>query len=262
MIKTNYHTHTTRCKHAEGLDEAYVLAAIEAGFKEIGFSDHAPWPKHPLEHHQIRMELSEYNDYVQSIKRLQRQYANKIKINLGLEAEYYADRMDFMKKMLEETPLDYLVFGNHFHNLEARGHYYGNYSDTHNLVQHYKEDSLAGLKTGLFRIFAHPDLFVRSINKWTDEIDQMCREIILCAKEMNVVLEYNLGGIRNFSHLEYTFPYNKFWQIVAELKADVIIGIDAHSPQDFYDSNSIKKAEDYLSSIGIQIIDGLDIPIK
>ncbi len=42
MIKTNYHSHTTRCKHAVGSDEAYVLAAIEAGLDEIGFSDHAP----------------------------------------------------------------------------------------------------------------------------------------------------------------------------------------------------------------------------
>ena len=106
MIKTNYHSHTTRCKHAVGSDEAYVLAAIEAGLDEIGFSDHAPWPKHPLEEHFIRMHMDEYNDYVQSILRLKRQYANKIKIRLGLEAEYYEDRMDVLKKFIDETPLD------------------------------------------------------------------------------------------------------------------------------------------------------------
>ena len=262
MIKTNYHTHTTRCKHAEGLDEEYVLAAIQAGLTEIGFSDHAPWPKHPLEHHSIRMELSEFPDYVQSIKRLQRQYAKKIKINIGLESEYYPDRMDFMKNLMNDTPLDYLVFGNHFHHYEARGRYYGNYGDTQNLLKHYKEDSINGLRTGLFRIFAHPDLFVRSINDWNQEVEEMCREIILCAKEMNVVLEYNLGGIRNFSHLEYTYPYDKFWMIVAELKANIIIGVDAHSPQDLLDMESIKKAEDFLTSIGVQIMDGLNIPIR
>ena len=79
---------------------------------------------------------------------------------------------------------------------------------------------------------------------------------------MNVVLEYNLGGIRNFSHLEYTYPYDKFWMIVAELKANVIIGVDAHSPQDLLDMESIKKAEDFLTSIGVQIMDGLNIPIR
>ena len=28
-ITYNYHTHTTRCRHAQGADEEYVLAAIE-----------------------------------------------------------------------------------------------------------------------------------------------------------------------------------------------------------------------------------------
>ena len=40
----NYHTHTYRCGHASTEeDEAYILAAIEAGFKQIGISDHGPF---------------------------------------------------------------------------------------------------------------------------------------------------------------------------------------------------------------------------
>ena len=42
-MKTNYHTHTTRCMHAVGSDEAYVLSAIKGGFQILGFSDHTPW---------------------------------------------------------------------------------------------------------------------------------------------------------------------------------------------------------------------------
>ena len=43
-MKANYHTHTARCGHATGTGEDYVLAAIEQGFDELGFSDHVPWP--------------------------------------------------------------------------------------------------------------------------------------------------------------------------------------------------------------------------
>ena len=43
-MKGNYHTHTVRCKHALEADEKYVQAAIAAGFDELGFADHAPWP--------------------------------------------------------------------------------------------------------------------------------------------------------------------------------------------------------------------------
>ncbi len=39
----NYHTHTERCYHASGEDKEYVEAAIKAGLKVLGFSDHCPW---------------------------------------------------------------------------------------------------------------------------------------------------------------------------------------------------------------------------
>ena len=42
-IKYNYHTHTKRCGHAIGNDEDYVINAIKAGYKILGFSDHAPY---------------------------------------------------------------------------------------------------------------------------------------------------------------------------------------------------------------------------
>ena len=40
----NYHTHTTRCNHAVGSEREYVEKAIELGFSELGFADHAPMP--------------------------------------------------------------------------------------------------------------------------------------------------------------------------------------------------------------------------
>lgn len=59
-MKANYHTHTARCGHAEGTDEEYVLAAIERGFDELGFSDHVPWPyKNGYVHPTVRMHISQ-----------------------------------------------------------------------------------------------------------------------------------------------------------------------------------------------------------
>ena len=42
----NLHTHTTRCHHAVGRDEQYILAAaaIEAGMKTMRFSEHMAYP--------------------------------------------------------------------------------------------------------------------------------------------------------------------------------------------------------------------------
>ena len=41
-LTQNFHTHTRRCGHADGEDREYVEAAIRAGIRILGFSDHSP----------------------------------------------------------------------------------------------------------------------------------------------------------------------------------------------------------------------------
>ena len=42
----NLHTHTRRCRHAaKEPDRAWVEAALAAGVRTLGFSDHCPWPR-------------------------------------------------------------------------------------------------------------------------------------------------------------------------------------------------------------------------
>ena len=68
-MKANYHTHTARCGHAEGSDEAYVLAAIEQGFEELGFSDHVPWPyQSGFLNLGVRMDVRRLDEYLRSVR--------------------------------------------------------------------------------------------------------------------------------------------------------------------------------------------------
>jgi histidinol-phosphatase (PHP family) len=259
MITTNYHTHTMRCRHAEGTDEDYVLKALEAGLNELGFSDHSPWPYHPLDSRNIRMDISLMQDYVHHINALRRQYASRIKIYLGVEAEYYEGRMDQLKNLIETHQLDYVVLGNHFHLFETNGRYYGHYNDTENLLRDYEADTMKALESGLFDYFAHPDIFVRSMDKWTPEATEMSIRILKKAKELNIPVEYNLGGIRNqFDRM--TYPYPKFWEIAAKIQGPVMIGVDAHSPLDLIDYETIEKAEQYLKKLGINPLKELKMP--
>ena len=43
MFTKSFHTHTTRCRHAEGEDREYVLEAVKSGMTVLGFSDHSPY---------------------------------------------------------------------------------------------------------------------------------------------------------------------------------------------------------------------------
>ena len=67
-MRTNYHTHTTRCLHATGSDEEFVLSAIKGGYQELGFSDHTPWKYHTDYVSDIRMTPEELPEYVESLR--------------------------------------------------------------------------------------------------------------------------------------------------------------------------------------------------
>lgn len=254
MITTNYHVHTYRCKHAEGRDRDYVEAAIRAGFSEIAFTDHSPWPLLPQETGMIRMKLAMLPDYVNSLRQLREEYKDRISIKIGLECEYYADRIAWLKDTIVKFELDYVILGNHFHEYEAFQRYYSSYQDKENLLRDYVSDSLAAIQSGVYAYFAHPDIFVRSLRQWDENAENASRIILEACKKAGIPIEYNLGGIRNH-YYDLSYPYPRFWQIAAEVGNEVMIGIDAHSPMDFHDKKRILDAIQFLETLGIQVSD-------
>ena len=86
---TNYHTHTRRCGHAVGEDREYAEAAVQAGLKILGFSDHAPQIFPDGYYSSFRMRPEELKGYVESVLSLRKEFAGTLEIPLGLELEYY-----------------------------------------------------------------------------------------------------------------------------------------------------------------------------
>ena len=118
-MKTNYHTHTYRCKHAMGNDERIVERAINAGIDILGFSDHNPWPHFPAGYDShVRMEPQYLSEYCESVNRLREKYKNQIEIHLGLEAEYFPHHMQELMDLKAEHHIEYLIFGAHYDELD------------------------------------------------------------------------------------------------------------------------------------------------
>ena len=84
----NFHTHTVRCRHAEGTEREYIEAAIKAGFTELGFSDHVPQPYPERYTSPIRMAMSDLPDYTGTLSALKEEYKDRIEILIGYEVEY------------------------------------------------------------------------------------------------------------------------------------------------------------------------------
>ena len=78
-MRSNYHTHTPRCNHAQGREEEYIQRALEGGFEELGFSDHSPYFfDRPGYYSSFRMRPEQMEDYVSILLRLQEQYRDRL----------------------------------------------------------------------------------------------------------------------------------------------------------------------------------------
>ena len=114
-MRYNLHTHTKRCNHALGEDRDYVEAAIKAGIKTLGFSDHCPQFFPDTDYYSnFRMRPDEFEGYVCSIRDLKKEYKDDIEILLGLETEYYPETFKRFMEFVKPYKLDYMILGQHF----------------------------------------------------------------------------------------------------------------------------------------------------
>ena len=255
MKKTNYHTHTERCYHAWGSDEEFVQASIKGGYTELGFSDHACWQYDSDFVAHMRMPLSEFDGYYESISKLREKYKDQIKILIGLECEYYPKYMDWMKKFIKEKKLDYIILGNHYDTTDELQIYYGRVCNSDRALTKYVDDCIAGMSAGLYSYLAHPDLFMRGREIFDEFAAGESRRLCKWCKENNAVLEYNLEGARMCDERKVLwYPHPEFWKIAAEIGNDVIIGVDAHHTESLSNNAYYEKALEHIESLGLHLI--------
>ena len=249
----NYHTHTTRCKHARGSEREYIEAATAAGMKVLGFADHVPCPFKDGFVSGIRMDMEEAADYVATIRDLQKEYADKIQLLVGFEAEYMPQYFDEQIALFDKLGIDYMIMGQHFLASEQMGPYTGSRTESESFLIDYVDRVIAGMKTGRFAYLAHPDLinYIGDNNIYEREIRRLCEAL----KELHIPLEINLLGILEGKH----YPREAFWEIAGSVGNDVIFGIDAHWPEQIGDLDSYHKGLRLVERYHLNLIDKLTL---
>lgn len=259
-MKANYHTHTLRCGHAEGADEAYVRAAISQGFDVLGFSDHVPWPyKGGFTNPGVRMLLSQLDEYLRSIRSLKEKYASQLCVLTGFECEYFPAYISWLADMAQEKQLDYLILGNHYDETDERGMYFGSCKTAAQLLR-YVDCTIKGIETGLFSYLAHPDLFLRNYRPFDDNCRAAARDLSQACKAYGLPMEYNLHD-RYLAPVtgRISYPHPEFFDIARQEGVRVLIGIDAHDPRELSDSTQWNRAQSELSSFGDLFIDRIPL---
>ena len=257
--KCNFHTHSQFCD-GKNTAEEMVLAAIEKGFDVLGFSSHCMHPLNPEFYKPVdnlwHIPADNIKAYTLEVLRLREKYADKIKIYLGFEADYF-DSADFgsaipAKDTYSDFSPDYLIGAVHFINTDK-----GFFTVDHkpeivkeNLIRFYSKpngeidgravvcDYFAAeremLKKGDFDIIAHCDLIkLRNgpLNFFDPEESWYKQELQATALEIaraGVIAEINTGAIGR-GIMDDTYPSQYFLELLYELGVPVCINSDAHT---------------------------------
>ena len=255
MFRFNYHTHTYRCKHASGTDEEYVLAAIEAGYKILGFSDHAPYRDFPSD--RSHMDIEQLDEYIASIDALKEKYRDQIEIHVGLETEYFPwnheERVEIGKKV------EYLLLGQHYSDPVGNEVNYFKINTDEEILQ-YGRSVCEALDTGKFKYLCQPDVVMNRQEAFTPACGEVAHMIGKKASELDIPVEVNVRGVakgrKPFGDKEYYFyPHRLFWEIMAQYPLRCIVGIDAHRPEDLLETELVDEALDELSGLDLKFID-------
>ncbi len=255
----NYHTHTRLCQHAQGEPIDYVEQAVKEGCTALGFSDHCPYAPHFDDFWpNVRMSTDEAPLYAEMVQRAKE--AAPFPVYLGFECEYDARyRSWYADELKGRFGAEYLVLGSHWVT-DGSSHVYCPEIDSPALLNRYIDQTIDGMRSGLFAFVAHPDLFMRGWKEWDEQAKSCLSAILDAAIDLDLPLEINgLGITRRVNDtsrgMRYMYPYVEFWELVAQSRARVICNSDAHAPSDVI--LNAWRARDFAGRFGITPIDGL-----
>ena len=248
FLTANYHTHTTRCKHAWDSEREYVEAAIEMGIRKLGFSDHVPCTFPDGHVSGIRMDTEQAPEYVECIRSLEREYRDDIEIFVGFEAEYIREFFPGQRQQWKDWGIDYCIQGQHFLGPENHSPYAGSPTGDENILRTYVDLCIEGMQTGSFTYLAHPDL----INyRGPEEIYRRhMQRLCLEAKRLGIPLEVNLLGLSEGKH----YPSHRFFALAAECGNPLILGLDAHWADGLRNREAYAKASKVLKELGAEVL--------
>lgn len=246
------HTHHYRCGHAVGTIEEYIVAAIEADLHVIGISDHMPHVYSEKDQllPGITMPKSELQSYVAEVLQLKQQYAGKIDVLLGIEADYFAHHKQAYREALQLYPFDYIIGSVHFVEDESifnekRWEGLSTVEKTIVTDKYYKTIQGA-VKSNMFQVIGHLDAMKANYPEFsslpTNELDKTLQVI----GEYGVSMEVNTSG--KTKKVGGWYPSDDILERALFYGVDITFGSDAHDPSRVGDDFTL--VEEKLKEIG------------
>jgi len=248
----DYHTHNRRCGHALGEIEDYVKFAIEKDLTEIGITDHFPLgaiiddPQFNDIIKRASMEINEFPNYVQEIKRLKEKYKNKIRILISTELNFATPgrALTSQKRILEPymDQFDYLLGAIHdikWHESEViildpresseAQEKYG----PEKIIMEYIKKVVKLVDTEYFDVIAHFDnhrvLFRPNTPHYSQNTWQKLLNLLDKIKNRGMAIEINTSG--TLKGIGSQFPSDEIVKEIILREIPLLLGSDAHRPE-------------------------------
>ena len=231
---TEYHVHTARCGHAGGTMRACVETALARGLTEMAFTDHVPLYFLPGDDPDpgIAMTRAELPGYVDEVLALRDEYAGRIDVLLGLEADFAEGHEAALEDILAAHEWDVVLGSVHWvrgdwidaPNSGARHEREG----TENLWGEYYRLLAKAAATGLFDILTHFDLPKKFGHRMPASVAGAEADAVAAARETGVAVEVSSAGLRKAVAEEYPAP--PLLRKLVTAGVPIVFSSDAHAP--------------------------------
>ncbi len=220
----DYHTHSILSDGAVSY-ELMVLAAIEKGLDEIGFSDHVGLKP-------VTWAMQEVDLPVMSrqIAEIREKYGHLITIRYGIEMDYFPGKEEQIARVIASLPLDYVIGSVHFiddWNFDGDESLYGKWSNDELYGIYYRLVQKA-VSSGLFDTLGHLDIIKKfGVYPETDQTP-LYEETAKIISRSGMVVELNTGGLDKPCAEFYPGP--RWLEILFAHDIPVTLSSDAHHP--------------------------------
>ncbi len=253
--KSNLHTHTCYCDGKDSPEDV-VKAAIASGMDTIGFSGHS-YVHFDLDCCMTREQTEEYRD---EIRRLKKQYGDKVNIYCGIEQDFYGDDypmgFDYVIGSVHYLPTpdgNYFALDQSADELRAsvERYYGGSYEK---LWKNYFEAVSQVVSKTHCEVIGHFDL-ISKFNDTAALFDESNRlylnHAISAVNELlktDAVFEINTGAVsRGYRRLPY--PSSELLRYIASHGGRFTLSSDAHSKENLL--YGFRNAVNYARAAGV-----------
>jgi histidinol-phosphatase (PHP family) len=233
------------CHHAQDDLEAIICAYIDQGFAWVGITEHIPPPKDrflwPDEVDAGLTAESLYRQFIAygpTVRHLQKKYADRIRIYLGIETEMYSGALEWTRKIVKQQQPDYLVGSIHHVNdlgLDYSKKWYQRAAQKAGgidaLYCQYFDTQLTMIDTLRPRVVGHFDLIRIYDDQYHERVQKpaIVKRIdrnLIKIKELGLILDFNLRALLKGASEPYiTKP---ILQKARDWKIPVVPGDDSH----------------------------------